>query len=178
MPSADIAAREQVLIHVGHGGGVRIDANVAGVDLREGGPVRADKVDGDARLEHAVAFCHAARDRVKPRSVQRVRECAHQPAAHFHRQLRVGIERDNETNRRQDGAIAVNHRKTGIGRAAQEVVEFRELPAFSLPSHPALLSPVPSPLALKQEEPPGAVALVERIDARARVIEKPGVLFP
>ena len=50
------AFAEEILIHVRHRGGVRIDAGVAGVGAREQRPGRAGHRHADARLQDAVAF--------------------------------------------------------------------------------------------------------------------------
>ena len=50
---------EEILVDVGDGGGVRIDAGVAGVGAREQRPRRARHRDADARLQDAVPVGHA-----------------------------------------------------------------------------------------------------------------------
>ena len=93
---ADVAALvEQVLIDVGDGGRVGIDADVPGEDPGERGAVGADDVDADARLQDAVALRHALHARVEPRPVERVRERADERARGVERQLRVRVERDD-----------------------------------------------------------------------------------
>ena len=54
-------------------------------------------------------------------------------------------------------------------RAAQEAIEFGELAALALPSHPAAFAGVPPPLAMKEKEAPAAVARVQLLDAVARL---------
>ena len=70
---ADVAALvKHVLIEVGHGGRVRIDADVPGEHPREHRPVGADDADADARLQDAVAFGHALKPGIESRPVQRM----------------------------------------------------------------------------------------------------------
>jgi hypothetical protein len=77
---ADVAPLvEQVLVHVGKRGRVRVDADVPGEDLREPGSVGADEVDRDGWLQHAVALRHASDRGIETRLVQRVRQRSDQP---------------------------------------------------------------------------------------------------
>ena len=100
---ADVAALvEQVLIDVGDGRGVGIDADVPGEHPRERRPVGAGDADTDARLQHPVAFRDAPSRGVESRPVERVRQRADQPPRRLQRQLRVGVERDHVADRRQD----------------------------------------------------------------------------
>ena len=59
---------EEVLVGVGDGGGVGIDAGVAGVEAGEERAGGAGHGDADARLQDAVALGHAARARVEVRA--------------------------------------------------------------------------------------------------------------
>ena len=170
---ADVAAFvEQVLIHVGDRRGVRIDADVAGEHLRERRSARALDADLHARLQHAVALRDAPEPRVEPGAVERVGQGSHQPPTRFHRQLRVGVERDHISDRSQDRHIAVGDNEARVRCAAQQPVEFFELAALALPPHPALLARIPPPFPVKEEKPIGAVPLVELVDAAPRELQK------
>ena len=61
------AFAEQILVGVGHGGRVGIDAGVPGVEPREQRAGRAREGDADARLQDAVALGDAADRRVERR---------------------------------------------------------------------------------------------------------------
>ena len=71
---------EEVLVDVGHGGGVGVDAGVAGVEAREAGAGGAGGGDAHARLEDAVALGDPARGRIEARAVERVEGDADQLA--------------------------------------------------------------------------------------------------
>ena len=166
---ADVAALvEEILIDVGDGGRVRIDADVARKDPREPRAVGADDADRDARLENPVALGHALHRRVEARPVQRVRQRADHRPARLERQLRIAVERDDVFHRRQQAEIAELHRVAGVGGAAQQLVELVQLAALPLPSHPAPFAGVVGARAVEQEEAIGAVARVEDLDARLR----------
>ena len=66
----------------------------------------------------------------------------------------------------------MRHDETRVGGAAQETVEFRELAALPLPSHPAPFAGVPAPLAVKEKEARRSVALVQLIDQQPRMREQ------
>ena len=166
---ADVAALvEQVLVHVGHRGGVRIEADVAREDLCERRAGRALDADLHARLQHAVAFGDALKPRIEPRAVERMRQGADQAACRLHREVRVGIEGDDVLDCAHDPGIAMNDDKAGVGRAAQEPVELGELAALPLPPHPPAFARVPAALPVKEEEPIGAMSKVEGVDGRQR----------
>ena len=162
---------EQILIDVGDGGGVRVDAGVPGIRPREQRPGGAGHRHADAGLEDAIALGDAAQARVEPRSIQRVGDDADQGLRGVARQPRVGVQRDAIAHRRQDRQFADLHGEAGVAGAAEETVELLDLAPLALPSHPHLLAGIPAPFAMKQEEAIGvlrAEAPVERLDAVAR----------
>ena len=159
---ADVAAfMKQILIDVRHGRCVRIDPHMAGEHLRERRAVGTDQVDGDARLEHAVAFGDALQSRVESRPVQRMRQRPDQATGGLNRQLCVGIQRDDVADGRQNRHVAVANDEAGARVAAKQPVELRQFAALALPSHPAPFAGIPAPLPVKQKEPIGAVPRVE-----------------
>ena len=173
------AFAEQILVDVGDGGRVRIDAGVAGVGAREERPRRARHRHADARLQDAVALGDASRLRVEPRLVQRVRDDADEALGGIARQTRVGVERDAVADRRQHVEVADLRREARVGGAAQQAVELFDLAALPLPADPRLLARVPLPVAVKQEEAVGVLGAeleIERLDARARALEDRRVL--
>ena len=90
------AFAEQILIHVGHRRGIRIDAAHAGEDALEQRAFAADRQGRrDARLQHRVSLDDASGCGVETRPVERVRHLADEPADGFAWQPRVGIERDD-----------------------------------------------------------------------------------
>ncbi len=74
------AFAEQVLIGVGDGGRVRIDASVAGVEAREQRSRRAHVGHADPRLQDAVAFDDAAGLGIEAGPIQRMGDDADQHA--------------------------------------------------------------------------------------------------
>jgi len=165
------AFAEQILVHVRDGGGVGVDTTHAGEDALE---ERALAADGqrrrDARLQHRMAFHDPAGDCVEAGPVERMRHLPDQPADRVTRQLRVGVERDDVADiRGHGGRLPVEAQERGVGRAAQELVQFVKLAALALPAHPSPLACVPNPPAVEQQEALAAgrraVAPVEPSDA-------------
>ncbi len=107
---------EQILIDVGDGGGVRVDAGVPGIRPREQRPGGAGHRHADAGLEDAIALGDAAQARVEARSIQRVGDDADQGLRGVARQPRVGVQRDAVAHRRQDRQFADLHGEAGIAR--------------------------------------------------------------
>ena len=93
------AFAEQILVHVGDGGGIGIDAAHAGEDALEQRALAADRQRRrDPRLQHRIAFDDPAGAGVEARPVERMRHLADQPAHRVARQSRVGVERDDVAN--------------------------------------------------------------------------------
>ncbi len=172
---------EEVLIHVGYSGRVRIHTGVAGVRAGEQRSGGAGHGDADARLQDPVAVRNAADARIEARDVQRVRDDADELFRRVARQTGVGIEREAVAHRREDVELADLHGVAGVRDAAQQPVEFLDLSALALPSHPHALAGVPAPFAVEQEEAvrmAGAEAAVEIDDARPRGVENRRVARP
>ena len=137
-------------------------------------PSRPTGNDGrDPRLQHGIACHDPAGGGVEARPVERVRHLADQPVHRVARQPGVGVERD-------DVADAGGHRRrlpaevqeAGVGRAAQQPVQFVQLAALAFPADPPRLAGVPDPLAVQQQEAVAAgrrtVAPIEPGDAGDR----------
>ena len=169
----DVAAFvKKILVNVRNRRRVRVEADVAGEHARKRRPVRAHHTHFDSRLQDAVALRHPLQPRVEARAIQRVRERSDQAPCRFHRQLRVRVERDDVTNRRQDGEVAVADDEARGRAAAQELVELGELAALAFPAHPPPLTAVPPPLAMEQVEPVGSVPRVQLIDPAGRRVDQ------
>jgi hypothetical protein len=162
------AAAEQVLVNVGDRRGIGVDARRRRQDAGEQGARGGDEAEADARLQDAVAGDDTAQLGVEARAVERVGQGRHQPGRRLARQLRVGVQGDDETHPRQARQVAALHRIGRVRGPAQQAVELAQLAALALPAHPAALRGVPHPFAVEQEEAVGAargVALVESADA-------------
>src|SRR6266498_3228193 len=79
---------EEVLVNIGCGGAVRIDAGVAGEDARETRTRAAFKRDADARLQDAVTAHDASRVRIELRAVEGMSDCRDEFARRIARHLR------------------------------------------------------------------------------------------
>ena len=77
---------------------------------------------------------------------------ADQLARGIARQLRIRIERDDVADARQRLAGTDRGGEAGIGGAAQQAIEFFQLAALALPSHPHLLALVPQALAVQKRK--------------------------
>ena len=167
--------REQVLVDVGDGGGVRIDARRAGErPLEDRGLMFRGEGRRDARLEHAVAVRDPPGSRIEGRRVERMGDRPDQAADRTGRQSRVGVERDHVADVRRCGrGASLGHEDAGRRRPTQQRVQLLELAALAFPAHPAALDLVPAAASMQQQEAGAsarcvAVALVEPIDSRGR----------
>ena len=93
--SGETALAVEVLVHVGDGGRIGVDARVSGVDGREDRPVRARQRHADARLQDPVAPDDAAEHGVVHGAVERVRQGADEQRRRVGREHRVGVEGDD-----------------------------------------------------------------------------------
>ena len=76
-----------------------------------------------------------------------------QPPDGVPRQLRVGVERDHVADvRRHGGRLRIGVEEGGVGRTAQQPVQFVELAALALPADPPSFAFVPDPPAVKQQK--------------------------
>ena len=81
-----------------------------------------------------------------------MRDDANQLAGGIPGQARVAVERDAVPHLRQDRRVADRHDEAGIGGATQQAVEFLDLSALALPSHPQPFLLVPLTRTMEQEE--------------------------
>ena len=158
---------EQVLVGVGDGRGVGIDAGMARVQAGEQRPGRAGECHAHAGLQDAVAVGDPAEPRVERGAVQWMGNDADQLPRDVARQPRVAVERDAVPDGRQDRHVADVDDEAGVGGAAQQAVELLDLAPLALPPHPEpfLLVPLPRPMAQEETVGPSAGMLrVERFD--------------
>ena len=143
---------EQVLIDVGHGRRVRIDARVAGEDCRVARAVRAGERDAHARLQDSVSLHDPSGVLVEHGAVERMRHGADERDGGVARQHRVGVERDDVAHAVQPVRLSLDPpERTGVV-LEQERVELHELAALALPSHPDAVGLVPAALAMEEVE--------------------------
>ena len=166
------ALAEEVLVDVGDGGGIGIDAAHAGEDALEERTLAADRQRRrDSRLQDGIAFHDPAGCGVEARPIERMRHLADQPAHGVARQPRVGVERDDVAHVAGTAGGRV-HEERGVGRAAQQPVQFVQLAALALPADPSPFACVPDAPAMKQQKARAArrraVAPVELGDAVRR----------
>ncbi len=181
------ALAEHVLVDVGDGARVGVDAGVAAVQPGVARAPARRQAGADARLQDAVALGHhvgAARVGGEARPVERVRHRRHELRRGVARQLRVGVERDDVAHVAEHAGVADDVREAlarpGAGAAAQQRVEVAELAALPLLAHPHPVDGVPAPRPVEQEEGRSGLVVavvvalrrvlrVERRDARGGV---------
>ena len=148
---------EHVLVDVGNGACVRIDARITRVHAREPRSIRARQADAHAWLQYAVPLGHPLGARwhagaIETRTVQRVCHHADELPRRVARQLRVGVERDHVLHVRQRRGVPDDEREGVRGAAAQEGIQVCELAALALVTHPDPLLRIPAPRAVKEKE--------------------------
>src|SRR5579883_567426 len=167
---ADIRAfAEEVLIHIRHRGGVRVDAVHAGEDALEQRAFAADRQRRRyARLQYTVAFDDAADGAVESRTVEGMRSLADETLSGLSRQPCVGVERDDVADAgRRCGRTSLDRHEGRIRCPAQQPIQLMELPPFAFPTDPELLSRIPNPSAMEQEETrPAGTRAMKAIQAR------------
>ncbi len=136
---------EEVLVHVGNGGGIRIEAGRTRNDsLKERALAPRGKRRRDARLQHRIALDHATGDCIESRAIQGVGQFPDQSSRRATRQPRVGIERDHVAHvGRHAVRELVCSDEARVGCAPQESIQFVKLAALSLPAHPPTLGGAP-----------------------------------
>ncbi len=179
--SAEAALAEQVLVDIGAGGAVRVDAALAGEQPVErcrlaGGRQRRDQM----RLQDPEARHHAPAAAIEPGAVLRVRGHGDEVAQAPRWQLRVGIERDDVARgpRRTRQLAEVEERAVLAGGQCRH--QLLELAALALPADPAPLRLAEAALAVQQQEPRRRagrrrMARVEIGDLLPREIEQRGI---
>ena len=142
---------EQVLIDIGNGRRIGLDPAGAGGNALVERPRSAKRQGrGNLRLQNAVARGHALADRVDDRAVQGMGHLADQPAHRIAQDAGVGIQRDDELHVLRHGGAG---QKAGIGRTAQQPVQFDKFAALALPPQPDALGRVPAALAVQEQKP-------------------------
>ncbi len=142
---------EHVLVNVGYGVGVGVDAGLAGEEPCESGPARAGYADANARLKDAVSLGHAPELLVIVRAIQGVSHRSDKLPRRIARELRVAIQRDHIPHGFQIVGCADDRVEPAL-LPAERPVEVLELASFSFPSHPDVLAGVPAPIAVEQEK--------------------------
>ena len=89
--------------------------------------------------------------RIDDRLVQRMRHRADHAIGRSARQFRVRVQRDHETNLRQDREVADLHREAVVF-IAQQLVQVHQLAALALPTHPHSFARVVNPMAMEQKK--------------------------
>ena len=90
------AFAEEILVHIGDRGGIRVDAVHAGKHALEQRTLAADRQRGrDPRLQHGIARDDPPGGGIEARPVERMRHLADQAVDRVARQPRVGVERDD-----------------------------------------------------------------------------------
>ena len=175
--AGEAALAREVLVKVRDSEDVRVKSPVGREDALEDrglGPRRQRR--RDARLHDAVAADHNAVLAVDG-AVHGMLHLAHQRADRVARQAGVAVQR-------HDIADALGRGRAGRQEAgalvpAQKLVQFRQLAALALPSHPDAFGWVPLALAVQKKEAPDAamvIAFRQRVDARARMGQQALVL--
>ncbi len=158
----------EILVHVGNGGGVRIDAGVPGVYDGETRSVCAREPHSHPGLKNRVAARDSPHLRIVPCAIERVCHGTRQLGSGVRREHGIRVERDHVARSAERVAILRDHGKRIVAHAFDEVVELRELPSLALPTHPYTLPRVPPPGTVEEEEDRVAgnrVALVEYLHA-------------
>ena len=167
----ECAFAEQVLIGVGGGRAVGVDAGVPAVGAREQRSRSARHGHADARLQDAVALDHAAERDVVARAMQRVLDHTHQLAGGVPRQTGVAIEHDAVLDLRQHAGVTDARREARIGGPPEQSIELLDLAPLALPRHPHAFARVPPAHPVVEVEAVlglGRIAFVQRLDAGDR----------
>ena len=106
-PLADERAfTEQVLVYIGDGARIGIDARLTPVESRIARLVRAWEAHADAWLQDAVSFADPLLVFVVPRTIQRMRHRSHELPRRITRQLCIRVEGDHVLHVRQHLSLA------------------------------------------------------------------------
>ena len=147
------AFAEQVLIDVGNGGGIGIDAVHAGEDALEQRTFAADRQRRrDPRLQHGMTLDDAAGSGVEARPVERMRHLADQAAHRVARQPRVGVERDDVADAGGHAGAAVDGQKVVSVAPRSSRLSSCSLPRLRSQPIQRCFALVPDPPAVKQKE--------------------------
>ena len=97
---------EQILIHIGHGPGIGIDARLAATQACVESPVGAGQAYGHPWLKDAIALAYPLLDRIVARAIQRMRHGSGKLARGVAWELGVAVQGDDVFHLRQDRGIA------------------------------------------------------------------------
>ena len=162
--SGEAALAVEVLVHVGDGGRIGVDARVSGMDGREDRPVRARQRHADARLQDPVAPDDAAENGVVHGAVERVRQGADQQRRRVGREHRVGIEGDDVADAPHRRHIPLEDAERLARAGEHEPVELGELAPLPLPPHPHALVRIPAARPMEEVERVLGVGGVPRVE--------------
>src|SRR5271157_4958743 len=144
--SGERAFFEQVLVHIRNRRSVRIDAARAREDgFKERLLMVSDQRMRDSRLHNSIAFHDPPGANAEPGLIEGMRHGADQTARYASRHPRVPIKRDDVSDtRRSFYWDSSDGKKSGVGSAAEQLVQFTQLSSLALPSHPFALALVPN----------------------------------
>jgi hypothetical protein len=147
------AFAEHVLVDLGAGRAVGVDAGLAGEQpVKEREVARGRQGRRDARLQDAVAADDATRFGVDQRPVVRVSGHAHQLAQSARWQLRVTVESDDVGRVRGDLRLEAEVEEQAGLAGGQHGHQLFDLAALALPADPALFGVAEAALAVQQDE--------------------------
>ena len=86
-------------------------------------------------------------------------QLAHKPSRRVARKLRVGIKGQDKSDRLRE--FSPDGDKRRVRCTTQQAVQFMELAAFALPSHPFVLLRIPFSCAVHEQKTIGPVAQIE-----------------
>ncbi len=180
---ADIGALvEQVLIEIGDGPRVRVDARFPAEQPRIARAVGAFQAGRDAGLKNAVAIDDPVRQGGMAGAVERMGHGADQLASGIAGKLGVAVQRDHVDDVRQRREIPDDPREAlsplGLRPATQQGVEVGELAALALMAHPAALLGVPAARAVEEIERRALTAQVAPVFRIAGVQPRDAVVHP
>ena len=167
------ALTEEILVDVGDGQRVKIDARVAGKDAAEGRTRRRHRADLGARLQDSVAGGERAAGRVELGTVERMRQRPDQPLRAARRQFGVGVQGNHVADVAQRGGLPHHFDKGRRHVATQQAVELVELAPLALPAHPDAFGRVPEPAPVEEVKGLAACRAVTAIQ-RLHAVDGPG----
>jgi len=147
---------EGILIDVGDGAGIGVDARLAAVQAGIAGLARPGQARTNPGLQDAVAGDDPSQVRVVNRPVEGVDHGADELARRVPGQLGVRVQGDDVFHAGQRRRPAYHQREAVtvaiVFAFAQQSVQVRQLAALALVAHPEAVVGVPSARAVEQEE--------------------------
>ena len=105
------AFTEHVLVNIGNGACIRVDAGLASAQSRIARPVRPGQAHRHARLKDPIPLTDALLVCVVARTIQRVRHGRYELPRRIARQLRIRVKGDHVLHVRQDRSLTDDERK-------------------------------------------------------------------